>query len=280
MKFSLLTTAYLLSSTTLAAPGSRLAERIHRRTLARQTQPLDLSQNATQDDDDSGGGGGGQFRKAGANVAYSNNWAGAVRERPPPEGPYTAVTATFAIPEPTAVGGQESEAGSAWVGIDGDTHSAAILQTGVDFYDEGGKTRNNPWFEWYPNSAVDFEELTVNTGDVVVAIVESFSPSRGRAVIENRSTGQKATRVVSAPNAQATLKGENADWVVEDFTAGDTMVALADFSEVVFWGVEARAGGKRFDADGATVIELQQGDRILTEVTARGDTVAVKYKSF
>ncbi|PLB36050.1 A4/G1 family peptidase [Aspergillus candidus] len=276
MKFLLLTTAYLLSSTTLAAPGSRLAERLHRRSLLRQTHALDPSPNATQEDD----GDGGQFRKAGANVAYSNNWAGAVREKPPPEGPYTAVTATFAVPAPTAVSGQETEAGSAWVGIDGDTYSAAILQTGVDFYDEGGKTRNNAWFEWYPEHAVDFEELTVNTGDVIVAIVESFSPYRGLAVIENRSTGKKVSRVVSAPNAQATLKGENADWVVEDFQAGESMVALADFSEVVFWGVEARAGGRRFNADGATVIELQQGDKILTEVTAQGDLVSVKYKSF
>lgn len=272
MKFLLLTTTYLLSSTTLAAPGARLAERIHRRTLSRQSHPLDPSQNATQDDD------GEQFRKASPHVTYSSNWAGAVHEKPPPEGPFTAVTATFAVPEPTAVSGSESEAGSAWVGIDGDTYNAAILQAGVDFYDENGQTRNNAWYEWFPDGAVDFEELTVNTGDVIVAVVESFSPGRGRAVIENRSTGKKASRVVSAPNAEATLKGENADWVVEDFLNDGNMVALADFSEVVFWGVEARAGGKRLNADGTTLIELQQGDDILTEVTAKGDKVSVRYK--
>jgi hypothetical protein len=52
---------------------------------------------------------------------------------------WTAVTATFVIPTPSAPSGQSTAYASAWVGIDGDTCGSAILQTGVDFNVESGK---------------------------------------------------------------------------------------------------------------------------------------------
>ena len=49
------------------------------------------------------------------------------------------MTATFTVPTPSAgTGSGDSYSASAWVGIDGDTCSTAILQTGVDFtYSDG-----------------------------------------------------------------------------------------------------------------------------------------------
>lgn len=44
-------------------------------------------------------------------------------------------------------------AASAWVGIDGDTASNSILQTGVDFYVEGSSIGFDAWYEWYPDYA-------------------------------------------------------------------------------------------------------------------------------
>lgn len=44
-------------------------------------------------------------------------------------------------------------AASAWVGIDGDTADNSILQTGVDFYAEGGEVGFDAWYEWYPDYA-------------------------------------------------------------------------------------------------------------------------------
>lgn len=66
-------------------------------------------------------------------VSYSTNWAGAVLIGTG----YTDVTGTIVVPTPEVPSGGSSlvkYAASAWVGIDGDTCSTAILQTGVDFY--------------------------------------------------------------------------------------------------------------------------------------------------
>lgn len=66
-------------------------------------------------------------------VSYSTNWSGAVQIGTG----YDSVTGTIVVPEPSVPSGGSSikqYAASAWVGIDGDTCSTAILQTGVDFY--------------------------------------------------------------------------------------------------------------------------------------------------
>lgn len=62
------------------------------------------------------------------NVEYSSNWAGAILIGTG----YTSVTGTFTVPTPSSSG-----SGSAWVGIDGDTCSTAILQTGIDWTKSG-----------------------------------------------------------------------------------------------------------------------------------------------
>ncbi|KAL3469425.1 peptidase A4 family-domain-containing protein [Aspergillus californicus] len=256
------------------ATNSTLQSRIQSRALHRNSNPL-ARLSGGHPGTESG------FRTANtAAITYSNNWAGAVHEKPQAgKGPYTAVSATFTIPHPTAAprttGGMQ--AGSAWVGIDGDTYSGAILQTGVDFYIENGAISNDAWFEWFPDYAYDFS-IGINTGDVIVARVESFSPSEGVAVVENRSTGEKATQTVRAPKSEATLKGENAEWIVEDFQSGDSIVALADFGGVRFTGCEAKTeGGGVVGLDGTTIIELKQGERGLTEVVVEGkETLTVK----
>ncbi|RDW87109.1 A4/G1 family peptidase [Aspergillus mulundensis] len=271
MKFdltsTLLTTTTLLSGALSLPQTSKLASRIEARSLNRQSHPL-TREDGRQSGNQTG------FRMANtAAVAYSNNWAGVVRESAPPGGPYTAVSATFTVPKPTAAPNTAGiQAGSAWVGIDGDTYSGAILQTGVDFYIENGLVHNDAWFEWYPDYAYDFN-LAVNTGDVIVAKVEALSPSEGVAIIENKNTGETATQTVGAPKAEATLQGVNADWIVEDFQSGDAIVALADFEQVTFTGCEAKAqNGDSLGLDGATIIELQQNNKVLTQVTVKGSS--------
>ncbi|KAL4974114.1 peptidase A4 family-domain-containing protein [Aspergillus desertorum] len=262
-----LTTTTLLGSALGLPQTSNLLSRIQARSLKRQSHPL-----ARKDGGHTGAQTG--FRMAStAAVAYSSNWAGIVRENAPPGGTYTAVSATFTVPKPTAEPNTSGmQAGSAWVGIDGDTYSGAILQTGVDFYIENGRVYNDAWFEWFPDYAYDFN-LAVNTGDVIVAKVEAFSPSEGVTIIENKSTGQTVSQTISAPKADATLKGVNADWIVEDFQSGDATVPLADFGQVTFTGCEAKAqNGDSLGLDGATIIELEQNKKVLTQVTVKGDS--------
>jgi hypothetical protein len=79
-----------------------------------------------------------------------------------------------------------------------------------------------------------------------------------------------------APKAEATLVGQNADWIVEDFQSGDSMVALADFGSVTFTGCEAQAqNGEVLGLNGATIIELKQKNKVLTEVTVQGDEAMI-----
>ncbi|KAL2831664.1 peptidase A4 family-domain-containing protein [Aspergillus pseudoustus] len=274
MKFRLTVLAVSTLLGTAVSLPSNLTSRIRARSLNRQSHP-NFPTSGGHEGVQSG------FRTANtAAIAYSNNWAGVVREQPPAGGPYTAVSATFTVPAATAIpGGPDLQAVSAWVGIDGDTYAGAILQTGVDFYVENGQTHHDAWFEWFPDYAYDFN-LAVNTGDVIVAMVQSFSPSEGIAVIENMSTGQKATQTVKAPKPEATLAGQNADWIVEDFQSGDSIVPLADFGAITFTGCEAQAqNGEILGLNGGTMIELKQKGKVLTEVTVQGnETLTVKAK--
>ena len=269
MKFptSILATALLIGSS-LAAPRSGLEERIERRArAARQSQPMQrvLTSDTTH--------------KAISNVQYSNNWAGAVYENPPPEGPFTAVSGTFTVPEPKTDGKANGKtAGSAWVGIDVDTYGDAILQAGVDFYVEpDGSTSFDAWYEWFPDYAYDFE-MDVQAGDEIYLWIESYTPSQGLAYIENLTTGESASQELSAPSDNAVLAGQNAEWIVEDFQSGGKLVNLVDFGTVTFTDVQAFSGHKVNGVQGATRIELKQGEKVLTETNIENDSVFhVKY---
>ncbi|KAE8395539.1 hypothetical protein ETB97_005330 [Aspergillus alliaceus] len=247
----------------LAAPGSTLAERMQHRAMSHQSFPF----RSAGDDKD----GNSESRIAATQVQYSNNWAGVVREQPPPEGPYTAVSATFTIPTSTTAPGQSGlQAGSIWVGIDGDTYTGAILQAGVDFYSDVNQP-NHAWYEWYPAYATNFPNIAVDEGDTIVASVRSTSPSHGIAIIENRSTGQNATQTLTAPAATATLAGQNADWIVEDFQSGENMVALAEFDQTNFTGAQAEAGGATYGVKDGMVIEMKQNNKVLTKTEITGE---------
>ncbi|KAJ5906726.1 uncharacterized protein N7473_003642 [Penicillium subrubescens] len=117
--------------------------------------------------------------------ALSSNWAGAV------------LGATITVPTPTPTGNSTSyQAASAWVGVDGATYITAILLND---------------YEWYPNFVLYYDEFAVNPGDVLVASVNVTSPKRGICIVENRTSGQSVTTIISAPKSTATLQGVNAE---------------------------------------------------------------------
>ncbi|KAJ5757266.1 uncharacterized protein N7511_007448 [Penicillium nucicola] len=262
MKFTstILATA-VLAGTSLAAPRAGLEDRLRARgVLPRQSSPSDKNSILLKEG------------SAGADVEYSKNWAGVVREQPPASATYTAVSATFTVPEPTATDDSgDMQAVSAWVGIDGDTYTQAILQTGIDAYIQDGQKTYDAWYEWYPKNAENFD-ITLTAGDVIVAKVESSSPSQGVAIIENKSTGQKVTKSLSAPSTTATLGGQNAEWIVEDFNSGDTMVPLANFGKVDFTGAQAKAKGASYGVQNAAILDIQQDGDVKAHVKVLSDT--------
>ncbi|KAK8193194.1 peptidase A4 family-domain-containing protein [Phyllosticta capitalensis] len=283
MHFTAAFAAAILSATTvLAAPqamGHGLEARMAaRRGLTRTSQPIQKNGRTAM--------------VAGVNettnaptkteVEYSSNWAGAVIEEPP-SGTFTAVSGKFTVPTPSVPSGSsgsgEYASASAWVGIDGDTYGNAILQTGVDFYaTSSGSYSFDCWYEWYPDYAYDFSGIEISAGDVVTVSVTSSSSSAGTAVIENETTGQSVSKSLTAPESSATLGGQNAEWIVEDFESNGSLVSFADFGSVTFTDATAKTStGNTYDPSDATVIDIEQGSTVLTSVSISSDEVTVTY---
>lgn len=269
MKFTTASLASaMLAGGALAAPRPGLAERLERRgVFQRQSQPPSKIDNSGEEN--------GILLKegsGGANIQYSNNWAGVVRDQPPASATYSAVSATFTVPDPTATDNSGNmQAASVWVGIDGDTYAKAILQTGVDSYIQNGETSFDAWYEWYPSSAENFD-MNLSAGDVIVAMVKSSSPSEGVAIIENKSSGKSVTKTLSAPSSDATLGGQNVEWIVEDFNAGSSQVPFANFGTVTFTGAQAKTENGDYGVNNAEVLDIQQNGKLLADVNIESDT--------
>lgn len=222
MKTPVVTTTALLLATTYAAPSSRLADRVARRQLAFTHDPSPFKP-AT-----------GDFQAPeGTNdthVEYSSNWSGAVLESPPSGQQFKSVTASFVIPTPKVPsGGRGTYSASAWVGIDGDTYQNALFQTGCDFTaSSSGGTSYDCWYEWIPNAATDFSGFTPQAGDTIVATVTASSSTQGVATLKNSRTGQSVSKTVRAPSSSASLGGQNAEWIVEDFESVSKLVIFID----------------------------------------------------
>jgi hypothetical protein len=174
MKFSLcFLSTVLLASSTLAAPQSKrgLAGRLQRRGRTLQGSAIRSKESKNSNT---------KFNAATGNtsdVQYSENWSGAAITSPPSGQTFNAVSGKIIVPTPSVPSGVESTDGeyaaSAWVGIDGNTYSTAILQTGLDFtVSTSGAVSFDAWYEWYPDYAMDFD-LTISAGDVSTGIPHS-----------------------------------------------------------------------------------------------------------
>jgi hypothetical protein len=146
MQLTLLASLLLSVTATSAAPSrSRLAERVAARAAGRSRNSLPLAKLLGDQHTTEAGTTNGT-----AHVAYSSNWSGAVLESPPSGTTFTSAHGRFTVPTPKHVGsGSATQSSSAWVGIDGDTYGAAILQSGIDFtVSSSGAVSYDAWYEW------------------------------------------------------------------------------------------------------------------------------------
>jgi len=207
------------------------------------------------------------------NVEYSDNWAGAVLNEA--AGTFKSVTATFTVPTPKAASDLGSQSASAWVGIDGDTCDSAILQTGLDFdVINGDAVFYSAWYEWYPDYAYDFDNISFNPGDSVTLTVTASSTKAGTAVIKNNSNGQSVTQKITSSSA---LCQQDAEWIVEDFEQGGELVPLVNFGTVAFTGASAKTASGSVTPTSANVMDIQQNGNTLTSASASGGSVTVSY---
>ncbi|KAL1836321.1 hypothetical protein VTJ49DRAFT_5305 [Mycothermus thermophilus] len=125
------------------------------------------------------------------------------------------------------------QAAAAWVGIDGDSYTSALLQSGtVCVIDNStGVVRNEAWWQWVPAAAYTITSLTINAGDWIEVTINTTSTTSGEVTITNLNT---ATAYHVSINSGPTLGRVNADWVVERPYLGASLVSFADFSDVWF----------------------------------------------
>ena len=182
------------------------------------------------------------------------------------------------------------------MGIDGDTCGTAILQTGVDFTVSGSSVSYDgmcaplclppdihrslneyppAWYEWYPDYAYDFSGISFSAGDTVTVTVTASSKTGGTATITNQTKGKTVTHTFSS---QPSLCEYNAEWIVEDFESGGSLVPFANFGTVTFTGASAGlVSGGTAGPSGATLIDIEQNNKVLTSVSVSGSSVTVSY---
>lgn len=210
-----------------------------------------------------------------AQEQYSSNWAGAVLVG----SGYSAVTAEFTVPVPQAPGNGNAATqycASAWVGIDGDTCTTAILQTGIDFCIQGSTVTYDAWYEWYPDYAYDFTGISISAGDVIKVTVDATSQTAGTATVENVSKGQTVTHTFTG-QTNGNLCEYNAEWIVEDFEENGALVPFANFGTVTFSGAQATDNGSVVGPSGATIMDIEQNNQVLSSSSITSNSVTVQY---
>lgn len=260
MQFLTVASAFLLAGSAVAAPGTALRRaRNAARSVGKTNHgnPLihaEAPANVPHTD--------------ASNVQYSTNWAGAVLIGTG----YKSVTGTFTVPTPTTAG-----SGSAWVGIDGDTCGTAILQTGVDWTKSGSSITYDAWYEWYPDYAYDFTGIPLAAGNVITVTVTATSKTAGTATIVNKTTGKTVSHTFTG-GEDGTLCEYNAEWIVEDFEEGSSLVPFANFGTVAFTACSATGSSGAVGVTGASILDIQQNSKVLTDCSLSGSSgVTCKY---
>nr|GAT47110.1 predicted protein [Mycena chlorophos] len=258
----------LLASTASAAPKPTSIED---RVLSRQSGPrLPLTDSVVES-------GTHKSTNESHTVTYSNNWAGAVFESPP--NTYRSVTGTFVVPTPQVPAGGAANgtySGSIWVGIDGATCDSAILQTGIDFTINNGQVSYDAWYEYYPAYAYDFSGISISAGNTIKLTVSAVGNNAGTVSIRNLSTGQLVSRPLVST---AHLCLQNAEWIVEDYQAGGSLVPFASFSPAVTFtnAVATLKNGRTTGPAGSVLVDIKQSDQILTTVSTGAGSVTVTH---
>ncbi|KAJ4397809.1 hypothetical protein N0V93_002046 [Gnomoniopsis smithogilvyi] len=269
MKYSAAISALLCAEVALGARftekrrESRAARQLSQRSGGvRKSQPIIKSDFQSADGNNS-------------YVEYSSNWAGAVISTTG----VTSVTGTIVVPTLSSSSSKTETAGSAWVGIDGDTCDTAILQTGIDWYVDGSSISYDSWYEWYPDYAYDFSGITISAGDSILLTVTATSKTSGSATIENLTTGVTVSETFTDVS-DGSLCEYDAEWIVEDFEECDPdceLVPFADFGTVTFTDVSAVIDGTTTTPADATIIDIEQSNKVLTSCSASSSEVTCTY---
>lgn len=105
--------------------------------------------------------------------------------------------------------------------------------------------------------------------------VTATSESKGTAVIENSTTGKSVTHTFSS--TEGDLCEYDAEWIVEDYEEGLSLVPFADFDSVEFTDAYATAGSTTIKAGSGSIIDIRQSGTVYTSCSASDETVTCTY---
>lgn len=98
----------------------------------------------------------------------------------------------------------------------------------------------------------------------------------GTAKITNNSNGKSVTHSFSNEGSEGDLCETNAEWIVEDFESGSSLVSFADFGTVKFTDASANSG--EVSLSGAEILDIKQSSKVLTDCSLDGTSgVTCKY---
>lgn len=102
--------------------------------------------------------------------------------------------------------------------------------------------------------------------------VTASSKTAGTAIIQNVTKGQTVKHSFSNEGSVGSLCETNAEWIVEDFEEGSSMVQFANFGTVTFTGASAKSGSSTVGVSGATIIDIEQNNKVLTDCSTSGSS--------
>ena len=198
-------------------------------------------------------------------VVATGQWTGYVVGN----GPYSAVTGTFTVPNLLVPTTSETVV-TEWVGIDGIYPNTSLIQAGISETTKPGSDQValQPWWEILPDDPtiqpVDWHQLSVLPGHSVTVTIWQVAGSRWGISMKDSATGQIYTTVqdYSGP-------GTSADWIVEAPANIDTasVYKLGQFTSDIAFS-KARFVGEPAAVDRSATEELPP-------IVQAGVTVAV-----
>ena len=100
--------------------------------------------------------------------------------------------------------------------------------------------------------------------------VNATTSTTGSATIENLTTGKSVTKSLTSTSA---LGGKNAEWIVEDYEEGNSLIAFADFGNITFTDCVAATSESSEGVNSATMMDIENTDNeVLTDVTVISDS--------
>lgn len=209
------------------------------------------------------------FESTGSCDITSSKWTGAVTTKLDAGESFDDVEGTWIVPcpyPPQCVSGTYDC--NSWIGLDGYGTSTDLLRAGtlqrVVANDSGEAISRTvfAWYQWYPEDRFKITSFPVNFGDTIDCEIWALSETEACVFFFNEGSGDWAGFYVEAPDG-TTLKGNSAEWIMEDPSLTESAYSMANFASTYFNGCLATTtNGTEEDLSSAQLIVMVKSGEI------------------